>query len=102
MRNTVLALALLAPAPALASDPFRLDRPYAIDPTMDPASPIPRGASPEREPYMSGGSRSTAVGLMIAGGAVFLGGLIIGDDPGMVVAISGLGIGAWGSYLYFR
>jgi hypothetical protein len=46
--------------------------------------------------------RGSGVGLMIAGGALFVAGLIVGDDAGTVLAVTGAAIGAYGLYLYFR
>jgi hypothetical protein len=40
--------------------------------------------------------------LMIAGAALLVAGLIIGDDAGTFVAVAGAGIGAYGVYLYFE
>ena len=39
--------------------------------------------------------------FMIAGGAAFVAGLIIGGDVGTVVAVAGVGIGVYGIILYF-
>ncbi len=39
---------------------------------------------------------------MLIGGAAMLGGLIIGDDVGTVVALGGLGFGLYGLYLYLQ
>jgi hypothetical protein len=47
-------------------------------------------------------ARGAGVGLMIAGGALFLAGLIIGGDAGTVVAVAGAAIGAYGLYQYFN
>lgn len=47
--------------------------------------------------------RSSGVGLMIAGGALFVAGLLVDDDDaGTVLVLAGAGIGAYGLYLYFR
>ena len=40
--------------------------------------------------------------LMLAGAALLVTGLIIGDDAGTLVAVIGAGIGAYGVYLYFE
>lgn len=40
--------------------------------------------------------------LMLAGAALLVTGLIIGDDAGTLVAVVGAGIGAYGVYLYFE
>ena len=40
--------------------------------------------------------------FMIVGGAALIGGLVIGDDAGTLIAIGGLGIGLYGLYLYVQ
>ena len=40
--------------------------------------------------------------LMIIGGAIFLAGAIIGDDPGTIIMIGGAAIGIYGLYLYLQ
>ena len=40
--------------------------------------------------------------LMIIGGAIFLTGAIIGDDPGTIIMISGAAVGIYGLYLYLQ
>lgn len=47
-------------------------------------------------------TRGQATALMIAGAALLVTGLIIGDDAGTFVAVLGAGVGAYGVYLYFR
>lgn len=38
--------------------------------------------------------------LAIVGGAAFLGGIIIGDSAGTVIAVGGLGVGVYGLWLW--
>ncbi|HEY0673682.1 MAG TPA: hypothetical protein VGD27_15495 [Longimicrobiales bacterium] len=45
--------------------------------------------------------RGSGTGLIIAGGALLVAGLLIGDDAGTVLAVAGAAIGAYGLYLYF-
>lgn len=40
--------------------------------------------------------------MAIVGGAAFLGGLIIGDDVGTVIAVGGLGVGLYGLWLWIK
>ena len=47
-------------------------------------------------------SRGTGMGLMIAGGALFVAGLLVEGDAGTVLVLTGAGIGAYGLYLHFR
>jgi hypothetical protein len=46
--------------------------------------------------------RGAGTGLMIAGAALFIGGLVIGGDAGTAVAVAGAAIGAYGLYVYFQ
>ena len=48
------------------------------------------------------GSRGRSIGLMIAGGALFVAGAIVGGDAGTILMVGGAGIGAYGLYLHFR
>ena len=50
------------------------------------------------------GTRSSAAPktLMIVGGAMFLGGLLIGDDVGTAIAVGGLAVGVYGLFLYYQ
>lgn len=49
----------------------------------------------------SGGGSNRGKAYMIAGGAAFVGGLIIGDTAGTLIAVGGLGLGVYGAILYF-
>lgn len=40
--------------------------------------------------------------MAIVGGAAFLGGLIIGDEVGTVIAVGGLGVGLYGLWLWLK
>jgi hypothetical protein len=48
------------------------------------------------------GLRGRSVAYMIAGGALFIGGLLVEGNVGAIMALSGAGIGAYGLYLHFR
>ncbi|MGH7469100.1 MAG: hypothetical protein ACRENP_14180 [Longimicrobiales bacterium] len=47
------------------------------------------------------GARGQSVALMIAGGAVFLAGAIIGGDAGTLLMVGGAVVGGYGLYLHF-
>jgi hypothetical protein len=118
MRNRVWPLLLLlvtalpgavsaqeAPAapPAEDSKPTMQQR-LMPENTVKLLAPAPAVAVTEAEdtqPLMMQ-RRGSGVGLMIAGGALFVAGLIVGDDAGTVLAVTGAAIGAYGLYLYFR
>jgi hypothetical protein len=69
--------------------------------------PQPRTVSPEEwlQPLPAlpqEGARSRGgMPLMIAGGALFVAGLIAGGDAGTILMIGGGAVGAYGLYLYF-
>jgi hypothetical protein len=46
--------------------------------------------------------RGSGTGLIIAGGALFVAGLLVGGDAGTVLAVTGAAIGAYGLYIYFQ
>jgi hypothetical protein len=47
-------------------------------------------------------NKNQSMALMFVGGAAFLGGLIIDDDAGTVIAIGGLIVGLYGLYNYLQ
>ncbi|MDQ6829562.1 MAG: hypothetical protein M3081_11900 [Gemmatimonadota bacterium] len=49
-----------------------------------------------------GGGFSTPVKFMIVGGAAFLAGAIIQNDPGTIIMVAGAGVGLYGLYLYLN
>ena len=52
------------------------------------------------QPLMQRRGRGT--GLMLAGAALFVAGLIIENDAGTLLAVTGAAIGAYGLYIYFQ
>jgi hypothetical protein len=46
--------------------------------------------------------RGESVALMVAGGAVFVAGAIIGGDAGTLLMVGGAVVGGYGLYLHFR
>jgi hypothetical protein len=63
-----------------------------------PESATTLSAAPARQQGSFGRSET----LMIVGGAAFVAGLIIGDDAGTVVMVTGAAIGLYGLYLYLQ
>ena len=47
-------------------------------------------------------SRGQGIALMIAGGAVFVAGVITGGDAGTLLMVGGAVVGGYGIYLHFR
>jgi hypothetical protein len=47
-------------------------------------------------------SRAPGATLMIIGGAAIIAGVLVGDSGGTVLILGGIGIGAYGFYLYTR
>lgn len=56
----------------------------------------------ENQPAQPAMPRGSGTGLIIAGGALFVAGLLIGGDPGTLLAVTGAAVGAYGLYLYFN
>src|SRR5688500_1722760 len=85
--------------------PSREARP-AAGPTVDAATagvrPSPATAALVPGTAQQQGSFGRAETLMIVGGAAFVAGLIIGDDAGTIVMVSGAAIGLYGLYLYLQ
>jgi hypothetical protein len=116
MRNRICALFLLllvavpaglsaqevAPASNEESKPTLQQRltPEATAKLLAPAPVVTATESDVAQPVVA--ARGAGVGLMIAGGALFVAGLIIGNDAGTVLAVTGAAIGAYGLYQYFR
>jgi hypothetical protein len=114
MRVTVKALGMgaclvvcagLVPAEAAAQAPVRSDSPWTVEAagaawtdavpvslSLAPAEPMPSIAAPK--------DKETGLTLIIVGGAMFVGGLVIGDTGGTLLAVGGVGVGAYGLYLY--
>lgn len=123
MRRTLPAVALggalvsallMLSTPAGAQVPRRPDSEWARDPAAVPGPQVTRASSPTdpalarlaarpqpRAPtYPLAARKETGLTLMIVGGAMFVSGLIIGDAGGALIAVAGVGIGAYGVYLY--
>jgi len=90
-------------------------------PKADVAAAVPRSAGPTldaaavavRQPVSQAALSANAtmqrrkgygqpIALMVVGGAALLTGLIIGDDAGTVIAVSGAVIGLYGLYQYLQ
>ena len=58
-------------------------------------------AKQPNQPVLAG-ARGQSVALMVAGGALFVAGAIVGSDAGTLLMVGGAVVGAYGIYLYFR
>ena len=124
MRSLVaglFALALIAPVARAQSADTSTTASAAVERTQEPESPAPElRYGPTLDAATSGirpaqatatvlpgsaqqqGGFGRAETLMIVGGAAFVAGLIIGDDAGTIVMVSGAAIGLYGLYLYLQ
>ena len=93
----------VAPAPAPAASASGVDAPVgpriesssvAFQPAALPESDIQRGASSQ--------NLGQARAMMIVGGAAVVVGLVIGDDVGTLIAVSGAVVGLYGLYQYLK
>ncbi|HEV2290596.1 MAG TPA: hypothetical protein VGR60_02000 [Gemmatimonadales bacterium] len=108
MRSAALALVLLlvgATAGAAQALPARAEMRataalQASGPAFAPATE--RATFPDLLPASQYRSRRQGETLMIVGGAALLGGIIVGGSGGAVLALGGIGVGAYGVYLYTR
>lgn len=92
-----LALTTPAPQPAFArtvAGPSIAVASVAFAPATTTA-PLP---APQRMTR----TQSRGMTFMIVGAAALIGGLVIGDDAGTLIAIGGLGVGLYGLYLYVQ
>lgn len=105
----LLLISAWVPAPAAAQAPVRAESPWTAEASAPrwpaPGDSIAQSAAllPSRAvtgPAVQAKDKDTGLTLMIVGGALFVGGLVIGDDGGTILAVAGLGIGAYGLYLY--
>ena len=86
-----------APAPSLRDQLM----PTAASAVLTaPAVATKNDAAQPIQPVMQ--RRGSGRGFMIAGAALFVGGLVMGGDAGTAVAVAGAAIGAYGLYIYFQ
>jgi hypothetical protein len=71
-------------------------------PTLLTPAKAPLDESQPAQPQPAMAARGSGTGLMIAGAALFVAGLIVGSDAGTVLAVAGAAIGAYGLYIYFQ
>jgi hypothetical protein len=76
--------------------------PEATTTLMAPASAEATKAIESNNETSAAMPPGVGTGLIIAGAALFVAGLLIGGDPGTLVAVAGAAIGAYGLYQYFR
>lgn len=92
-----LALTTTAPAPVFKRAPAGPSVAVASVAYAPAATSAPLPAPQRRTAAQKRGTT-----LMIVGGAMLIGGLVVGDDAGTLIAIGGLGIGIYGLYLYVQ
>ena len=116
-RAAILSLLMIAGALALPRAAASQVHPVEATSAAAPLAPTPAhavllGPAWPREPRIAvRGSEPfldlpqvrnrRGVPFMIAGGAMFLAGAIIGDDGGTLLLLGGIGVGAYGAYVYF-
>ena len=95
----LVSAAPAAPAPAPTFKPAVAGPSVAVTSVAyaPAATPAPVPALQRRT-----ATQNRGMTLMIVGGAALIGGLVIGDDAGTLIAIGGLGIGLYGLYLYVQ
>lgn len=107
----VVAAVALSPESSVAQTPLRTESSWDVDIQAEiwaaPAGTATSAAYaslfaavPAQPVLQRRKNKKTGVTLMIVGGGAFVGGLIIGDTGGTILAVAGLGVGAYGVYLY--
>jgi hypothetical protein len=114
MRYRVFALLafLLSIAPAASAQEALLQNTDEGKPTLQqrlvPQSaasllaPVQLEEKKDGQPTVANMAAGSGTGLMIAGAALFVAGLIIGNEAGTVLAVAGAAVGAYGLYVYFQ
>jgi hypothetical protein len=109
MRATSLLLLLLLAVPARAaiaqSSQFQVSVQAAASlrtPSQDPATVLHRTSNADPVAPTRFSSRAPGATLMIIGGAAIVAGALVGGSGGTVLILGGVGVGAYGLYLYTR
>ena len=100
----LLALAVLCSTQSFAqSSPFEREMlaAAALRPSS-PASAVSGSTGVTESDVRRFNSRAPGATLMIIGGAAIVAGILVGDSGGAVLILGGIGIGAYGFYLYTR
>jgi len=80
--------------------PLATNLPSADGASVTETSPLDAGfASPASAAAAKGSG--TGLGFMIGGAAAFVGGLIIGETGGGIIAAGGVGLAVYGAIIYF-
>lgn len=89
-----------SPADALRPTPHTAALAVGV---RDPADMVreDRSAADDDTSAAAQAKNSEGLAFMIAGGAAFVAGLIIGGDAGTVIAVAGVGLGVYGIIVYF-
>jgi hypothetical protein len=107
-------MAVMAPTAVMAQEAFvpepgaetgTLQQQLMPESTVRLTAPAPSAAvavteSRPAQPAMM--ARGSGTGLMIAGAALFVAGLLIEGDAGTLLAVTGAAVGAYGLYLHFN
>lgn len=71
-------------------------------PSQSPATPAPQPLNSELLAARRFSSRAPGATLMIIGGSAVVAGILVGGSGGFVLVLGGVGVGAYGVYLYTR
>ncbi|MGH7546152.1 MAG: hypothetical protein ACREKI_08225 [Gemmatimonadota bacterium] len=94
---------------AAAQAPVRAESPWTAQARPSLAAASGGATTPSSEhfarpelavPGAAQKDKETGLTLMIVGGSALVAGLIIGDTAGTILAVGGIGVGAYGLYLY--
>lgn len=101
----LLIVALLPSVTAAQSSPYQAAAPSAA--ALQLATPIPSTPSPAAPAFdllaaRRFNTRAPGATLMIVGGAAIVTGILVGGTGGFILVLGGVGVGAYGFYLYSR
>jgi hypothetical protein len=102
------AVSAQTPAPAPASNEgtlqqrLRTPAPTSVEAVPRVTAEEAARLSDDKPTLTRPAARGQSVALMIAGGALFLAGVLVEGDAGAVLMVTGALVGAYGIYLHFR
>jgi hypothetical protein len=87
--------------------PAQMLQPHSASPLLAPVDlradvALLHATKPAQPQPVMAGHHGPGFGLLIAGGALFVAGLLTGGTAGTVMDLAGAGIGAYGLYVYFK
>lgn len=101
---TLLCVALFSAPSQAQSSPYQAGAPAAaaLRLASSPVGQLPLQATATFLEARRFSSRAPGATMMIVGGAAIVAGILVGGSGGTVLILGGIGVGAYGFYLYTR